>query len=279
MAVATITVGLLVKAAIFPLHGWLPPAHAEAPAPVSAALSALVVKGALYLLLRLWLSVFPPPPPGAALALGALGAAAALYGATQALVQSRLKALVAYSTVAQLGYALLVVPIATTAAWTAAVLHLLAHGLAKAALFMAAGNVIHVLGHDRIDALVAGGRRLRVSLFAFGVAGTSIAGLPPSGGFLAKWYFVHAALASGQWWWALVVVAGGVIAAAYVFRVLRRAFVPATAADPTPQRDLTAAMAWLPLALALGALALGFAGALVAGMLAIGGPELPRGPR
>ncbi|MEZ5582715.1 MAG: proton-conducting transporter membrane subunit [Candidatus Competibacteraceae bacterium] len=100
-----ITLGLLIKAAIFPFHVWLPPAHANAPTPVSALLSALVVKGALYLLVRIWFQVFPNAVTLAAgQLLGLLGAVAVLYGSWQALRQVRLKLLIAYSTVAQLGY-------------------------------------------------------------------------------------------------------------------------------------------------------------------------------
>jgi len=272
IAVALITAGLAIKAALFPLHGWLPPAHGEAPSVVSAALSALVVKAPLYLLLRLWSSVLPPAPMAVLTLLGTLGALAVLYGALQALRQRRLKVLVAYSTVAQLGYALMALPIATLSAWSAAIIHLLAHGLAKAALFMAAGNLIRVLGHDRIDDLTATGWATRSSLFAFGVAGASLAGLPPSGGFLAKWYLIQAALAGGQWWWALVALAGGLLAAAYVFRVLAQAFPRADAPPPEPAASLPRIMAWLPMLLALASLALGFAGVPVLALLRIGAP-------
>ena len=103
-ALGLMTAGLMMKAAVFPLHFWLPSAHANAPAPVSALLSALVVKGAFYVLLRLWFEAFGHVvTPAAAQWLGALGAAAILWGSVLSLIQSRLKLLIAYSTVAQLG--------------------------------------------------------------------------------------------------------------------------------------------------------------------------------
>jgi multicomponent Na+:H+ antiporter subunit D len=111
VALGLMTAGLLMKTALFPLHFWLPPAHANAPAPVSALLSALVVKASFYLLLRLWFEVFADVATRGALDfLGALGAAAVLWGSYQALRQPRLKLVVAYSTVAQLGYLFLLFP-------------------------------------------------------------------------------------------------------------------------------------------------------------------------
>ena len=112
-ALGLMSAGLLLKTALFPLHFWLPPAHASAPAPVSALLSALVVKASFYILLRLWLEIFGPlVGDGVGELLGLLGAAAVLWGSLQALRQTRLKLLIAYSTVAQLGYMFLAFPLA-----------------------------------------------------------------------------------------------------------------------------------------------------------------------
>lgn len=269
-ALALMTVGMLVKTAVFPLHIWLPPAHSAAPTPVSAALSALVVKGSFYLLVRLWLWVFPEAlSPAAGQLLGVLGGAAILYGSVQALRQVRLKLLVAYSTVAQLGYLLLLFPLAGLAAWQGVIYQALSHGFAKAALFLAAGNVLHVLGHDRIAELH--GRSLALTLFAFGLAGIGIMGLPPSGGFLAKWLLLQAALDRGQWWWALIILVGGLLATGYMFRVLRQAFVqPEHGGDE--DKPLPRGMMVIPLVLALIGLGLGFAAAPILDLLAVGPP-------
>ena len=110
------TAGLLAKTALFPLHLWLPPAHANAPAAASAVLSGLVVKGSFFLIVRLWFNVLPALPnavPGAILAT--LGSAAILSGSVLALRQERLKLLIAYSTVAQIGYLFLMFPLASGA--------------------------------------------------------------------------------------------------------------------------------------------------------------------
>jgi formate hydrogenlyase subunit 3/multisubunit Na+/H+ antiporter MnhD subunit len=227
------TVGLLAKTALFPLHLWLPPAHAGAPAPASALLSALVVKGSFILIVRVWFDVMPALLTyAAAQILAALGAAAILFGSVLALRQARLKMLVAYSTVAQIGYLFLMFPLAGGAgsmglagfgAWTGGILQAISHACAKAAMFMAAGLIAQACGHDRIAALGGIGRALPMTVLAFGVGGLSLMGLPPSGGFVAKWLLLTAAIDTGQWWWALVIMVGGLLTGGYVFRVLGEA--------------------------------------------------------
>jgi len=229
-ACALLTAGLMAKMALFPLHAWLPAAHAAAPTPASALLSALVVKAPFVILLRLWFEVMPAvATPSTTQLLGALGAAGILLGSIMALRQSRLKLIVAYSTVAQLGYLFLVFPLAggsgaeqpwTTGAWSGAIFHAIAHALAKSAMFLAVGVMILARGHDRLTGLSGIGRELPLATFAFGIAAISIMGLPPSGGFTGKYLLLVAAFASGQWWWAFAILSGGLLAAAYLFRPL-----------------------------------------------------------
>ena len=247
--------GLLLKTALFPLHFWLPPAHASAPAPVSALLSALVVKASFYILLRLWLDIFPLNDTMPGQLLGLLGAGAVLWGGVQALRQTRLKLLIAYSTVAQVGYLFLAFPLGTTIAWKGTLYLLISHALAKAAMFMAAGNILRCCGHDRIVDLDRVAQRLPLTLTAFTLAGVSIMGLPPSGGFIGKWLLLDAALYSGQWWWALTLILGGLLAAAYVFKVVGYAFTPANVTHEA--RAVPARMEWTALLLALAAVLLG----------------------
>jgi len=236
-AIALMTAGLLAKAALYPFHLWLPPAHAGAPAPASAILSGLVVKAPFFLVVRLWFDVMPElPQQAAAQILGTLGAVAILFGSVVALRQVRLKLLIAYSTVAQIGYLFLMFPLAikpvtghpwSTFAWTGGVVQAISHAVAKAAMFMAAGLIAEALGHDRIAGLAGIGRALPITVLAFGLGGLSLMGLPPSGGFVAKAMLLRAAVAEGQWWWAVVVLTGGLLAAGYVFLVLTRSL-----ADP-----------------------------------------------
>src|SRR5499427_4243534 len=281
-AIALITAGLLAKAALYPFHLWLPPAHAGAPAPASALLSGLVVKAPFFLVVRLWFDVMRRmPEPQAAQLLGVLGAAAIIFGSIVALRQIRLKLLIAYSTVAQIGYLFLMFPLAirpetrhpwSTAAWTGGVIQAVSHAFAKAAMFMAAGLIAEALGHDRIAGLAGIGRALPMTVFALGLAGLSLMGLPPSGGFVAKALLLTAAVEAGQWWWALVVLAGGLLAGGYIFLVLARAL-----ADPAePLRLLTSvsrARQGLVMAIALCALLLGFVPLRPLEFLQIGRPE------
>jgi len=272
-AIALMTAGLLAKTALFPLHFWLPPAHANAPTPVSAALSGLVVKASFYLVLRLWFQAFAAAlTPGAGTFLGILGAAAVLWGSVLSLRQVRIKMLVAYSTVAQLGYLFLMFPAAMTSPspdrgvaidWTSPALsggiyHALSHAAAKAAMFMAAGLIYHAVGHDRIAELAGVARALPISVLTFVLAGLALMGLPPSGAYVAKKLLLDAAAGTGQWWWELVMQAGGLLTASYVVLVLAHALRPADAPIKlhAPVSRLAEVAA---LALALCSLLLGFA--------------------
>jgi formate hydrogenlyase subunit 3/multisubunit Na+/H+ antiporter MnhD subunit len=272
------TAGLLAKTALFPLHLWLPPAHAGAPAAASAVLSALVVKGSFFLIVRLWFDALPAlDAPAAMQLLAALGAGAILFGSVLALRQERLKLLVAYSTLAQIGYLFLMFPLvgptaSGRSAWAGGILQAVSHALAKAAMFLAAGLVAKALGHDRIASFAGIGRALPMTLFAFGLGGLSLMGLPPSGGFAAKWLLLQAAIGSGQWWWALVVVAGGLFTGGYVYRVLAPALGGA-GAPPGPFEPVSRGQEAVVLALAILSVALGLVPLASFGLLQIGRPS------
>ncbi len=253
------TVGLCLKTALFPLHFWLPSAHGGAPAPVSAALSGLVVKASFYVLLRVWFDVLPSGALWAmAPALGVLGGAAVVWGSVQALRQRRLKRMVAHSTVAQLGYLFLALPLVAAGAhdaWRGALFLVLSHALAKSAMFLAAGAMVHAAGSDRMADLRGLATALPVTTFTLGLAGMTLMGLPPSGGFLAKWYLLLAAVRSGQWWWGVPLLLGGLLAAAYLFSSLRWSFLPA--APGRVLQPVSPVLKVVPLVLAVLALAAG----------------------
>lgn len=269
VAVALMTVGLLAKTALFPLHLWLPPAHAGAPAAASALLSGLVIKGSFFIVIRLWLDAFAGViTPLAAQLLAALGAAAIVFGSAVALRQPRLKLMVAYSTVAQIGYLFLMFPLvlgaATAAAASAAVaggiLQAVSHATAKAAMFMAAGLLYAALGHDRVADLQGAARALPMTVAAFALSGIALIGLPPAGGFLAKWLLLSSALESAQWWWVVVIALGGLLTAAYVFGVLAKAMTTPAApvaitAVPRSREAIVLALAILSAVLGVLALA------------------------
>lgn len=270
-ALALLLAGLLLKAAIFPLHGWLPLAHASAPGAVSAVLSALVVKVAVLVLWRLYQG------PGQAVGmleagpvLATLGAGAIVYGSLLAFRQNRLKPVIAYSTVAQLGYLLLVLGMPLSAAWQGAWIHLLAHGLAKAAMFLAAANLLRGLGDDRLTLLAGAGARLPLSAMAIGLAAVSLMGLPPSGGFIGKWLMLQAAFDAGAWHWFAVLLLGSLLAAAYLFRVLAYLLEQPEESPPALKAPVAPLAEWLALSLALLAIVLGFAAAPLLDLAAAG---------
>ncbi|HXV78835.1 MAG TPA: proton-conducting transporter membrane subunit [Candidatus Binatia bacterium] len=267
-ATALMTTGLLAKTALFPLHLWLPPAHAGAPLAASAVLSALVVKGSFFLVVRLWFDVMPRVVtlPSAQL-LAALGAGAILFGSVVALRQERLKLLIAYSTLAQIGYLFLMFPLAFGTgsaeiqpgdALTGGFLQAISHATAKAAMFMAAGLIYTALGHDRIAELRGIGRARPLSVLAFALGGVALMGLPPSGAYLAKKLLLDAAAETGQWWWDFVLQAGGFFTASYVVLVLAHALWPAE--EPVkPRAPVLRLQKAAALALALCSLFLGLA--------------------
>jgi formate hydrogenlyase subunit 3/multisubunit Na+/H+ antiporter MnhD subunit len=275
-AFALMAAGLIMKSALFPMHFWLPPAHANAPAPVSAVLSALVVKASFYILVRLWLMIFEPViNPSTAQLVGMLGASAVIWGSVQALLAKRLKLLVAYSTVAQIGYLFLIFPLSSTpqtavTAWRGGLYFVFSHACAKAAVFLAAGTVIYAFGHDRINELHGIVRRVPVSMFAFAVAGVSLIGLPPSGGFVAKWLYLNAALTSGQWWWSGLIILGGLLATAYIFRFFSRAF--SHSPEIAEGRPVPKIMEWTAFGLAVCAMILGLTAPAVTKLLDAGKP-------
>jgi multicomponent Na+:H+ antiporter subunit D len=288
VAFALMLIGLLLKTALFPLHFWLPPAHSSATAPVSAILSALVVKASFYLLIRLWFSVFDQVHTLATgMLLGLFGAGAILWGSIQALRQTRLKMLIAYSTVAQLGYLFFIFPVSasmtqndagTMAPWLieagkGSIYHGLSHALSKASIFLSAGILMYAAGRDELSKMRGLADRMPLTVFAMALAGVNLMGLPPSGGFIAKWLTMHAVLGVGQWWWAPVIVGGGLMTAGYMFMLLRPAFLPGDA--DSPLKPVPRSMEVIALLMALGSLLIGLRAAEFLDLLMIGSPFTP----
>lgn len=276
IAFALMVTGLLIKSALFPAHYWLPPAHANAPAPVSALLSGLVVTAAFYILLRIASGLFVHVETLRwADLLGTLGAISVLWGGLQALRQDRLKMVVAYSTVSQVGYGFLLFPLALAGgaaaeyAWNGAVYFALAHAVAKAAAFLSVGALMHQMGNDRLHEMQGAAWRSPFILMAFALAALSLMGLPPSAGFVAKWMMLKAALLSGQWGYVMVIVGGGVLAMAYLFRVLEIA-MRAPPEDAAWRPPFPRGLAFPGMALAVAAVLLGIFSDLPLRLLQVG---------
>jgi multicomponent Na+:H+ antiporter subunit D len=215
--------GLGVKAALVPLHGWLPQAMV-APAPVSALLHAVaVVKAGAFGIVRVVYDVFGIESAAALGVLGPLAAVAAvsiLYGSVLALQQQDLKRRLAYSTVSQLSYITLGVALVGPLATTGALAHLVHQGVMKITLFLCAGVVAETLGIHKIREMAGIGRRLPLTMLAFSVAAVGMIGLPPTAGFISKWYLGLGGLAAGSEWVVVLLVLSGVLNAMYFLPII-----------------------------------------------------------
>ena len=234
---AFLTVGLGLKIALFPLHLWLPNAYAFAPSAVSAFLAATATKVAVYVLLRFVFSVF-----GVEFALGAmplaiglavLGSIAVLSASTVAIFQQNLKRMLAYSSVAQVGYLALGVSLATPTGLTATLLHLFNHALMKGALFVALGCIAWRIGSSRLQDFAGLGYRMPWTMGVFMIGGLSLIGIPLTAGFISKWYLVLAALEKGWWPVIVVIIAGSLLAIIYIWRVVEKAYLARPSAQST----------------------------------------------
>ncbi len=226
--------GLGVKAALVPLHGWLPKAMV-APAPVSALLHAVaVVKAGAFGIVRLVYDVYGNERMhalGLDHVLAVLAAVTIVYGSLMALRQTDLKKLLAWSTVSQVSYIALGAAIAGPLATIGGLVHLVHQGLMKITLFFCAGNYAELLGSKRVDQLDGIGRVMPWTSIAFTVAALGMIGVPPLAGFVSKWYLGAGAVAAGQYWVIAVLVVSTLLNAAYFLPVLRRIWW----ASPPPQ--------------------------------------------
>ena len=259
--------GLGVKAALVPLHGWLPHAMV-APAPVSALLHAVaVVKAGAFGIVRVVYDVYGVEFADRLGLLTGLAVAAAvtiLYGSLRALMQDNLKKRLAYSTVSQVSYIALGTAILGPLATIGGVVHLVHQGLMKITLFFAAGNYAETLGVHRVSEMDGIGRRMPGTTLAFTVGALGMIGVPPVAGFVTKWYLALGAVAAGQVAWVLpVLIASSLLNAGYFLPILYRAWFreppgawPAEHA-PAARLETAGALLWPPVATALLALAAG----------------------
>jgi multicomponent Na+:H+ antiporter subunit D len=228
VALAFIIVGMGLKLALLPLHLWLPNAYTYAPSFVSVFLAATATKVALYVLLRFTFTVFAPDYSLMALPLAvvlmALALAGMVAGSWVAIYQRNIKRMLAYSSVAQVGYMVLGVSLVSVTGLTAALLHMFNHALMKAALFMALGVIAWRVGSVRIEAFRGLGKRMPWTLTAFALAGVSLIGLPPTAGFVSKWYLISAAVEAGHAWLVALIVITSMMAVIYIWRIVEAAW-------------------------------------------------------
>jgi multicomponent Na+:H+ antiporter subunit D len=229
---ALLILGVGVKAALVPLHGWLPTAMV-APAPVSALLHAVaVVKAGAFGIVRIVHDVFGveyAASLGVTLPLAILAAVTIIYGSLRAMFQDDLKRRLAFSTVSQVSYITLGVAIAGPIATIGGLVHLVHQGFMKITLFFCAGNYAETLGVHKVSEMRGIGRRMPWTTAAFTIAAFGMIGVPPAVGFISKWYLGLGALEVGQDWAVFVLAGSSVLNAAYFLPILRTAWF-----DPPP---------------------------------------------
>lgn len=254
VAAGFITIGLALKAAVFPLHLWLPNAYTYAPHAATVFLAACATKVSLYVLLRFDFFVFQPNLAGHDLQfayfLMPLAVLAILVASGVALFEQNIKRLLAYSSIAQIGYILLGASLVSTTGLVASIVHMFNHALAKGGLFLVVACLALRFSSLRLADLAGAGRSMPWTMAAFVLAGLSLIGVPGTAGFISKWYLISAALENGGLGIGLVavIVVSSLMAVAYIWRVIEAVYfsVPAdNAVAPGEAPPLMLAVTWI----------------------------------
>jgi multicomponent Na+:H+ antiporter subunit D len=223
-ALAFIVVGFGLKLAMFPMHTWLPNAYTYAPSAITAFLAATATKVAVYSLIRLIFTVFGDVDPfetyGIRGAVIALALAGMFGGSLIAIYQDNVKRLLAYSSVAQVGYMLLGISIGNALGMAGGVIHMFNHALMKGALFMAMGCVFYVIGSVKLEDMAGLGKRMPITAAAIVAGGFSLIGVPLTVGFISKWYLVAGSIAAGWWPLAILIMLSSLLAVIYVWKIV-----------------------------------------------------------
>lgn len=231
--VCLMILGFGVKAGMFPLHAWLPTAHPVAPAPASAVLSGIIVKAGVFAILRVIFYLI-----GAEFLRGTwvqtmfltLSLITVFMGSMLAFREKVLKKRLAYSTVSQLSYILFGIALLNPTALDGSFLHMLAHAFIKSALFLCAGAIIHQTGKTTVDELVGIGKKMPVTLWCYTIVSLALIGIPPTGGFISKWYLATGALSSGivvfRYLGPIVLLVSALLTAGYLLPITIKGFFP-----------------------------------------------------
>lgn len=265
-------VGLSIKTALFPLHTWLPDAYSHAPSAISVLISTVISKMGIYATIRILFSVFTVGFIVDHLPIleffAWVAAIAVIAGSVIAIAQTDLKRMLAYSSVSQMGYIMLGIGIANSVAMTGGVLHILNHALIKGCLFMVAGAIIYRVGLRKIDDFKGLAGRMPYTCAAFFIAAISMIGLPPTVGFMSKWYLTLGAIEAGEWFFVVVILASTLLNAIYFWRVLEYAyFRHADAETPELESRVPVSMLVPMLVLAAGCVVFFFAVSIPLGII------------
>jgi multicomponent Na+:H+ antiporter subunit D len=226
-AMALFTAGIGVKAALFPLHVWLPDAHSSAPSPSSAILSGLVIKIYAVVFIKLFLKIFPwevyeaIPLMTIVLVMASVGI---IVGSMFAIVQEDIKKMLAYSSVAQIGYVFLGVALLSHNGVLGGILHIFNHALMKSMLFMSAGAIIYCTGIRKISDLKGIGTKMPLVMTVFSIGAFSMVGIPMTNGFISKWYLAIGALDVNRPLYVAVILLSSLLNGVYYLPIVVNAF-------------------------------------------------------
>ncbi len=240
MGLTLIVLGIGLKMALFPMHAWMPDAYAYASSAATALIAPIGTKVAAYVLFRVMFYVVDPDFLRNDLHLlqivGYLGAIGVLWGSILAICQKELKLMLAYSSVAQVGYIAVGIGLASPLGFIGAILHALNHACMKACLFFISGSLRMKIGHSTIADMNDSLRKaMPWTSAAFVVAAISMIGLPPTAGFFGKWYLALGAIEQSNWIFLGVLLVSTLLNAVYFFKVLERMYLkPQVAVAPLP---------------------------------------------
>lgn len=243
VAAGFITIGLALKAAVFPLHVWVPNAYTQAPHMVTVFLAACATKVALYVLIRFDYMVFQTQLEDHQIQFALFAMPLAILGilvaSAVAMYEGHLKRLLASSSVAQIGYILLGASFVTIAGLSASAMHIFNHALAKGGLFLAVACLAYQYRDLRLDQLGGAASKMPLTCAALVVCGLSLIGVPGTAGFISKWLLINAAIESGPWGWGLVAVilVSSLMAVVYIWRIVEAIYFGVPAEGDSPARE------------------------------------------
>jgi multicomponent Na+:H+ antiporter subunit D len=243
VAAGFITIGLALKAAVFPLHVWVPNAYTHAPHMVTVFLAACATKVALYVLIRFDYMVFQSKLEDHEVQFALFAMPLAILGilvaSAVAMFEGNLKRLLASSSIAQIGYILLGASFVSAAGLSASGVHLFNHALAKGGLFLAVACLAYRYRDLRLDQLGGASARMPWTCAAFVVCGLSLIGIPGTAGFVSKWMLISAALETGPWGWGLVaiILVSSLMAVVYIWRIVEALYFQAPIEGNAPTSE------------------------------------------
>jgi multicomponent Na+:H+ antiporter subunit D len=228
VAIVMIMLGFGIKMAAFPLHGWQPDAYTHAHPAATPLIAGVMAKVPAYAALRFFFFIMPftaAPVQKVLYVMGILAAAGIIIGSIMAIAQKDFRRMLAYSSIAQIGYIVVGLAIGNSLALIGAVLHIVNHAIMKCCLFLIAGAVKWRTNEHTIDKYIEMNKKLPLTMGALIIAALSMVGIPPTAGFFSKWYLVLGAIEADMWFYVVIIVLSSLLNAIYFFRVLENVYM------------------------------------------------------